>query len=512
MTRFAKFAAGALLLSASPAALAQGAGWTVSEASGTVVVQDAGGKRAAQRGTVIAEGATLSTGAGARAVVVRGKDFMTVNANSRVRIPAAAEQRGVLDVLQDWGNAIFQIEKKPNPHFGVRTPYLAAVVKGTTFSITVTEQGSSLQVIEGAVETSTSDGGARELIRPGVVAIVSAADRYRLTVQGQDTRTIDSPQRGAAGAVAPAPAAPDPQAIAQPDAGTTADTQFEDVTPGSEQTVTEVAEVQMIDTPITASAADLGKITDGLVGGSTGVQIASVEVAAVRATTADLRNTAGNNGAGKSSDNSGNGNSNAGGNGNGSAGGNGNGNDNSGSGNINAGGNGNGNGNSGTDNSNAGGNGNGSDNSGSGNSNAGGNGNGNGNAGTDNSNAGGNGNGSDNSGSGNSNAGGNGNGNGNSGTDNSNAGGNGNGSDNSGSGNSNAGGNGNGNGNSGTDNSNAGGNGNGSDNSGSGNSNAGGNGNGNDNAGTDSGNAGGKGNGNGKSGTDDSVKETGKDK
>ena len=88
--------------------MAQSTGWTVSEAAGTVIVRDGSGDRPVRRGTVIAEGATLSTGPGARAVVVRGKDFMTVNANSRVRIPVPADKRGMFDVLQEWGNALFR--------------------------------------------------------------------------------------------------------------------------------------------------------------------------------------------------------------------------------------------------------------------------------------------------------------------------------------------------------------------------------------------------------------------
>ncbi|WP_197432042.1 FecR family protein, partial [Sphingomonas sp. CCH15-F11] len=410
-------------MSASPAALAQGNGWTISEASGPVTIQDAAGKHAAKRGTPVAEGATVATGAGGRVVVVRGKDFMTVNANSRVRIPQATAQRGVVDVLQDWGNAIFQIEKKPNPHFGVRTPYLAAVVKGTTFSITVTDQGSSLQVVEGAVETATSDGGARELIRPGVVAIVSAADRFRLTVQGQDTRTIDSPQRSAPGGAAPTPAEADD--AAQIDSDT--DGQVAVTTPASVDSAVEIDQVQMITSPITATAADLGKVTNGLVGGSTAVQIASIEAATIRAVIADVRaptvddgvannldgNASGDNGGNGDGSAAGNDNGNAGGNDNGSAAGNDNGNA-GGTDNGNAGGNGNGNA-GGSDNGNAGGNGNG---------NAGGNGNGNA-GGNDNGNAGGNGNGNA-GGNDNGNAGGNGNGNA-GGNDNGNAGGNGNG-------------------------------------------------------------------------------------
>jgi ferric-dicitrate binding protein FerR (iron transport regulator) len=39
-------------------------------------------------------------------------------------------------------------------------------VKGTTFSVTVSPTGASVQVIEGAVEVATNDGGARQLVEP----------------------------------------------------------------------------------------------------------------------------------------------------------------------------------------------------------------------------------------------------------------------------------------------------------------------------------------------------------
>src|SRR3546814_1605096 len=68
-------------------------------------------------------------------------------------------------IVESAGNIVFSIKKKLTPHFGVQTPYLAAVVKGTTFSVTVDGTGASVQVVEGAVEVSTLDGGARDLIR-----------------------------------------------------------------------------------------------------------------------------------------------------------------------------------------------------------------------------------------------------------------------------------------------------------------------------------------------------------
>ena len=245
-----------------------------SEAAGSVTVTEAGRPQAAQRGMHVAPGATVATGNGARAVIVRGRDFVTVAANSRVRVPVAAEKQGLVEMIQEWGNAIFQIEKQAKPHFGVRTPYLAAVVKGTTFSVTVTPQGASLQVIEGLVETSTIDGGAAELIRPGVVASVASNDVYRMTVQGQDKQQFDSPQRAAPPPAAaaggqpttPVAASTSPAVEHVPGALLLAATQNQT---GTDQTY----DSQTIGQPIFATTVDLGKVTDGLVTGSSAIQI-----------------------------------------------------------------------------------------------------------------------------------------------------------------------------------------------------------------------------------------------
>jgi len=474
VSRLLKLLAVALLFAFSPLAHAQSANWTVSEAAGKVLVRDASGDHPVSRGALVAAGATLSTGPGSRAVVVRGKDFVTVSANSRIRIPLPTQKRGMFEVLQEWGNAIFQIEKKPNPHFGVQTPYLAAVVKGTTFSITVTSEGASLQVLEGAVETSTIDGGAREVIRPGILATITAADRYRLTVQGQDTRTIDSPQRSAPPA---APEAPLPASAPSADAAGSQmappEAAAQEGAPANRSGIADVEllTIQMISEAITAKPVDLGRMTNGLVSGVSDIQVASVNAAVTRVDlgrgggatgegtgpdptkpdrgsnqgsssgkpdTADspAAGAGGNPGtsapaAGPGNDNAGNGNGNGSGNDNpGNGNGNGSGNDNPGNGNGNGSGNdnpGNGNGNgSGNDNPGKGnGNGSGNDNPGNGNGNGSGNdnpGNGNGNgSGNDNPGKGnGNGSGNDNPGNGNGNGSGNdnpGNGNGKPGKD-----------------------------------------------------------------------------------------------
>ncbi|KQN25493.1 hypothetical protein ASE86_04450, partial [Sphingomonas sp. Leaf33] len=252
--------------------MAQARSWQISEASGRVTVTDTRGTRAAERGMTVAPGATVQTAPGSRAVMVRGPEFVTVSSNSRIRIPEAAQQAGLIQILQDWGTALFRIDKQPNPHFGVKTPYLAAVVKGTTFSVTVSREGASMQVVEGAVEVSTDDGGARELVRPGSLAMVSASDRYRLSVQGDNAHTVDSPVRGTTPSepVTPmaTPAPPPASDMSAPGDGAA----LADVASAGEAT-------GIVATVIAEKPVDLGKVTNGMVTGSVVTQLASAVIA-----------------------------------------------------------------------------------------------------------------------------------------------------------------------------------------------------------------------------------------
>nr|WP_246438813.1 FecR domain-containing protein [Novosphingobium piscinae] len=245
------------------------------------MVSQAGRTVAATPGMVVPAGATLSTGAGSRAIVVRGRDFVTLAPGSRLALPSHQDKRGFLQLVQEWGNAIFQVEKQAKPHFGVRTPYLAAVVKGTTFSITVGAEGASLQVVEGLVETSTIDGGARDLIRPGAVAIVRSEDPYRLSVQGAEAQAIDSPRRrdprAAVPAAGAAPSSPSvativAQSVLTEPPGSAAESQAGD-------SAANAAGGQVIAATVVAQPVDLARATAGLI--SNGSELIAINAAVV---------------------------------------------------------------------------------------------------------------------------------------------------------------------------------------------------------------------------------------
>lgn len=250
-----------LLLFSGTAALAQDAGWRVSEAKGNVIVIDASGERKAATGLAVAPGATVRTAARSTAVLVRGREFVTLRQNAQIRIPQATKERSLMQVIQDYGSALFNIGKQPDPHFGVQTPYLAAVVKGTTFVITVGPDGATLQVTEGAVEASTPDGGAREMILPGAVAMVAAGDTMRMVVEGDGRKVIDSPARPA-GAAAATPASA---------AASSAGAARLELAAASENAANRVDEA------IASSPGDVSRYSDGFASGEVAV-IAAVVV------------------------------------------------------------------------------------------------------------------------------------------------------------------------------------------------------------------------------------------
>ena len=167
--------------------------WTLSESAGSVNVLRAGVSKIAVTGSILQPGDIVAAGAKSRAVLVRGEEYVAVSPNSRVRISEPKAEGGVMQFFQEVGNAIFRIDKKATPHFGVETPYLAAVVKGTTFSITVSDTGAAIQVTEGSVQVATLDGGATQLLSPGMIGMVERGKQFRLTISGAETRTIDSP-------------------------------------------------------------------------------------------------------------------------------------------------------------------------------------------------------------------------------------------------------------------------------------------------------------------------------
>ena len=159
--------------------------WTVSEVNGKVWVDhDGTGWQALKTGTVLKRGSRVKTGMGGRAVLKRPGDSIASSPNSRFRIPTSDEKGAVAHFVQTLGTLLFKLKSRPQDPFNVRTPYLAAVVKGTTFTVTVDAEGAALHVSSGAVEVTSVLDGVNALIRAGQTAAVSATPGTGMRVLG----------------------------------------------------------------------------------------------------------------------------------------------------------------------------------------------------------------------------------------------------------------------------------------------------------------------------------------
>lgn len=157
------------------------ADWVVLRLRGDVQVMVEGGWVALKRGDVVANEQMVRTLANGHAELQRDKELVTLGSNTEIRIQQDAES-GYTTVLQDFGRVEVDAEAKRVKHFEVRTPYLAAVVKGTHFVVTSDDSGATVAVDRGSVAVQSIATERTTLITVGQTATV--ARRADLTVGG----------------------------------------------------------------------------------------------------------------------------------------------------------------------------------------------------------------------------------------------------------------------------------------------------------------------------------------
>ena len=87
-------------------------------------------------------------------------------------------------IVQNLGTLLLKIEKRPEQHFEVKTPYLAAIVKGTTFTVSVDKSGGAVHVVSGLVQIHDPVSGQTGLVRPGRTGVVSSRPGGGLKISG----------------------------------------------------------------------------------------------------------------------------------------------------------------------------------------------------------------------------------------------------------------------------------------------------------------------------------------
>src|SRR3981081_2083612 len=159
--------------------------WLISKSSGEVWIAAQGVQQAslAQKDKLNA-GDTIRTGRNGRGLLTRCEETILVSPNSVIRIPAEKKQGLSTTILQQAGSILLEVKKRNVKHFEVETPYLAAVVKGTQFRVSVNAAGTSVDVLRGQVEVADFKSGQIAQVLPGQGAQAFAREKPGLAPRG----------------------------------------------------------------------------------------------------------------------------------------------------------------------------------------------------------------------------------------------------------------------------------------------------------------------------------------
>ncbi|MBR1363332.1 FecR family protein [Bradyrhizobium ottawaense] len=173
---------------ASAAFTAEDGVWSVSKATGEVWVATDGAQQVSlNQEATLKPGNTIRTGRNGRVLLVRGEETILISPNSVVGLPSEKKEGLSTTIIQRAGSILLEVEKRNVKHFEVETPYLAAVVKGTQFSVTVGAGSTKVGVLRGQVEVSDFKTGQIAQVMPGQAATVFEHGKPGLSLSGAGT-------------------------------------------------------------------------------------------------------------------------------------------------------------------------------------------------------------------------------------------------------------------------------------------------------------------------------------
>ena len=187
--RISRILTAALLVGAASNALAADEGaWSVRKSSGDVWMTSTGAQPVSLgRDEVLKPGDNIRTGRNGRVLLVRGEETILVSPNSVIGLPADKKEGLSTTIVQQAGSILLEVEKRNVKHFEVETPYLAAVVKGTQFRVSVNAASTSVDVIRGQVQVADFKSGQIAQVMPGQHATAFAQGNSGLSLGGSGT-------------------------------------------------------------------------------------------------------------------------------------------------------------------------------------------------------------------------------------------------------------------------------------------------------------------------------------
>ena len=160
--------------------------WVVQKVTGNVVFTTLGARALAlEPARILKRGDVVQTGANGRVRLVRTSESVFIGPNTVASIARRPTPGMRTTVLLERGSSEFQIQKRSKAHFSVETPYLVAIVKGTTFKVNVGARSARVSVAEGRVQVKSLISGNYTDIVAGQSAIVNSSGELDVSGAGQ---------------------------------------------------------------------------------------------------------------------------------------------------------------------------------------------------------------------------------------------------------------------------------------------------------------------------------------
>lgn len=177
---------GALALASGCAigSAALAADWQIATVSGKAFRLDGAAWVRIAGDQPIALGTRVRTLGSGTLTLTRDGVTVTVGPNSQVEIAERMDGK-FTDVFQTAGSAAVEVDPQKRIHLAVETPYMAAVVKGTVFTVSTFEGYSETAVERGRVAVIDVTNGVEADVTAGQTAISGAAQQLSLTGPGK---------------------------------------------------------------------------------------------------------------------------------------------------------------------------------------------------------------------------------------------------------------------------------------------------------------------------------------
>lgn len=172
-----------MLLLTAQNSMADSGYWTVSQLSGQVILGKSGQEPTwANLGDILDAGDKITTLSDGTAALTRAEEAMILASDSEIEIPNNGNDSQFTLIFQKLGTVLFSAKKKKSQHFQVRTPYSAAIVKGTTFAVNVNKQNAQIQVLEGSIDVKGRDRDEVYHVPAGKKSLIPRDTRKKIII------------------------------------------------------------------------------------------------------------------------------------------------------------------------------------------------------------------------------------------------------------------------------------------------------------------------------------------